>query len=201
MVEQSNNLYCREIFTAIDIFFSLPEPAEKASALVFHLFLSAMKKIKNIHLNDDPKVYQCFGCSPFNDFGLHLQFWDDGTELVSRWNPRPVLQSYPKVLHGGIQATLLDEIAGWVVYVKCGTVGVTAELKVRYKQPLYIDRGEITIRAGLIEQNKRMAVILARLIDSTGNNCAEAEIRYFLLSQAEAREKYNYPGVEAFYES
>src|SRR5665648_1301951 len=80
-----------------------------------------MRKINNIHLNDDPEIYQCFGCSPYNDFGLHLEFWDDGDELVSYWKPRPVLQSYPKVVHGGIQSTLLDEIAGWVVYVKCGT--------------------------------------------------------------------------------
>ena len=89
-----------------------------------------MRKIKNIHLNDDPEVYQCFGCSPHNDFGLHLEFWEDDDDLVSCWSPRPVLQSYPKVVHGGIQSTLMDEIAGWVVYVKCGTVGLTAEMKV-----------------------------------------------------------------------
>lgn len=160
-----------------------------------------MKKIRNIHLNDDQEVYQCFGCSPYNDFGLHLEFWDDGDELVSYWNPRPVLQSYPRVVHGGIQSTLMDEIAGWVVYVKCGTVGLTAEMKVRIRQPLYIDQGEITIRAGLIEQNKRMATINARLINPSGKTCAEAEIRYFLVPENEAREKYHYPGIDAFYET
>ena len=113
-----------------------------------------MRKIKNIHLNDDPEVYQCFGCSPYNEFGLHLEFWEDADEVVSFWNPSPILQSYPKVLHGGIQSTLLDEIAGWVVYVKCGTVGVTAEMKVRFKKPLMIDQGEITIRAKLLGQKQ-----------------------------------------------
>jgi uncharacterized protein (TIGR00369 family) len=160
-----------------------------------------MKKIKNIHLNDDPEVYQCFGCSPYNDFGLQLEFWDTGNELISSWIPRPVLQSYPKVVHGGIQATLLDEIAGWVVYVKCGTVGLTAEMKVKFRQPLFIDQGEITIRARLKEQNKRLATIHAELINSSGKICAEAELRYFLLSEIEAREKYHYPGIEAFYDN
>lgn len=158
-----------------------------------------MRKIKNIHLNDDPEVYQCFGCSPHNDFGLHLEFWEDDDDLVSHWSPRPVLQSYPKVVHGGIQSTLMDEIAGWVVYVKCGTVGLTAEMKVKFKQPLYIDRGEVTIRARFAEQNKRLATIQASLIDSSGKTCAEAEIRYFLLSESDAREKYNYPGIDAFF--
>lgn len=159
-----------------------------------------MRKIKNIHLNDDPELYQCFGCSPYNKFGLHLEFWEDGEELVTTWNPIPILQGYPKVLHGGIQSTLLDEIAGWVVYVKCGTVGVTAEMKVRFKKPLLIDQGEVTVRARLLEQNRRMASIESRLINSSGVVCAEAELRFFLLSATEAREKYNYPGIEAFFE-
>lgn len=163
------------------------------------LFLYVMRKIKNIHLNDDPEVYQCFGCSPYNAFGLHLEFWEDGDEVVSSWNPRPILQSYPKVLHGGIQSTLLDEIAGWVVYVKCGTVGVTAEMKVRFKAPVLIDQGELTIRARLMEQNKRMATIASRIINSSGKVCAEAELKFFLMSENDAREKYNYPGVEAFF--
>ncbi|MBV5314796.1 MAG: PaaI family thioesterase [Prolixibacteraceae bacterium] len=159
-----------------------------------------MRKIKNIHLTDDPEVYQCFGCSPYNEFGLQLEFWEDGEELVSYWNPRPILQSYPKVVHGGIQSTLMDEIAGWLVYVKCGTVGVTAEMKVRFKQPVTIDQGEITIRAKLLEQNTRMAIIQSRLINSSGKVCAEGELRFFLLSETDAREKYNYPGVDAFFE-
>lgn len=159
-----------------------------------------MRKIKNIHLTDDPEVYQCFGCSPYNEFGLQLEFWEDGDELVSYWNPRPILQSYPKVVHGGIQSTLMDEIAGWLVYVKCGTVGVTAEMKVRFKQPVTIDQGEITIRAKLLEQNTRMAIIQSRLINSSGKVCAESELRFFLLSETDAREKYNYPGVDAFFE-
>lgn len=159
-----------------------------------------MRKIKNIHLHEDPDVYQCFGCSPYNKIGLHLEFWEDGDEIVSKWNPISVLQGYPGVLHGGIQSTLLDEIAGWVVYVKCGTVGVTAEMKVRLRKPLLINQGEITIRAKLIEQNRRTAVIQSYLINSSGTTCAEAELRFFLMSETEAREKYNYPGVEAFFE-
>jgi acyl-coenzyme A thioesterase PaaI-like protein len=100
-----------------------------------------------------------------------------------------------------IQTTLLDEIAGWVVYVKCGTVGLTAEMKVKFRRPLYINQGEITIRARVTEQNKRLATIEAQLIDSSGTTCAEADLKYFLLSEKDAREKYHYPGVEAFFDS
>lgn len=64
-----------------------------------------------------------------------------------------------------------------------------------------IDQGEITIRAKLTEQNKRMATIQSRLINTSGITCAEAELRFFLLSETDAREKYNYPGVDAFFET
>lgn len=160
-----------------------------------------MRKIKNIHLKDDPKIYQCFGCSPYNEYGMHLEFWEDEDEVVSFWKPKSILQSYPNVLHGGIQSTLLDEIAGWVVYVKCGTVGVTAEMKVRFKCPLLIDQGDITIRAKLIDQNKRMATIESKLLNASGKVCAEAELRFFLIPETEACEKYNYPGIEAFFDN
>ena len=160
-----------------------------------------MRKIKNIYLNDDPEVYQCFGCSPHNDFGLHLEFWVDGDELVSYWNPSPVLQSHPNIIHGGIQATLMDEIAGWIVYVKCGTVGLTVEMNVKLKQPLYINQGQITITGRLIKGDKRIATIYAKLIDSSNKICAKADLKFFLLSETEALEKYHYPGVDAFYET
>jgi len=173
----------------------------KVKGNIFLLFLHNMRKIRNIHLSDDPDQYQCFGCSPHNNFGLQLEFWEDGDELVSYWDPRPILQSYPNVIHGGIQATLMDEIAGWVVYVKCGTVGLTVEMNVKFKQPLCIDLGQITIRGRLALCTKRIATIYAQLIDSSGKICAESELKFFLLSETDAREKYHYPGVEAFYET
>ena len=158
-----------------------------------------MRKVNNIHLHDDPELHQCFGCSPHNDIGLHLEFWDTGEGLVSHWNPRSVLQSYPNVIHGGIQATLMDEIAGWVVYVKCGTIGLTVEMNVKFLQPLCIDLGQITIRGRLSKQTKRIATIETQLIDSSEKICSEAEFKFFLVSETEAREKYHYPGVDAFF--
>lgn len=159
-----------------------------------------MRKIRNIHLDDDPEIYQCYGCSPYNPHGLHLEFWEDGSEIVSFWNPPKSLQSYPKVVHGGIQSTLMDEIAGWLVYVKCGTVGLTAEMNIRYKKPLYIDNGKVEIRAVLISQNSRFAEIATRLIDGNSIICAEGTVKYYLLSEDDAKKKYNYPGKNAFFD-
>ncbi len=167
----------------------------------YRLFFFKMKKIINIHRNDDPAQYQCIGCSPHNPIGIKLEFWDDGEGLYAEWEPRPEFMGWVNVLHGGIQATLLDEISAWVVYTKCATAGVTAEMQVKYKNTVFTNQGKIILRAVLLEQNKRIAVIQARLFDKDEKLCAEATVKYFIFPEKIAREKFHYPGVEAFYES
>ena len=96
-----------------------------------------MKKIINPWIGIDG--YNCFGCCPTNDAGIKMEFYEDGDEIVSFWQANEHYQSYLNTLHGGIQATLIDEIAGWVVFHKLQTIGVTNRLNVVYKKALHID--------------------------------------------------------------
>lgn len=168
--------------------------------LLAGFYFLAMRKIINIHRNDDPELYQCIGCSPHNPIGIKLEFWDDGESILSKWEPRPEFMGWVNVLHGGIQATLMDEIAAWVVYTKCATAGVTAELDIRYKKPVYTNRGEIIIKGQLKEMNKRLAFVTTQIFNNEEQLCAEAEVKYFIYPEKIAREKFFYPGVDAFYE-
>ena len=108
-----------------------------------------MKKIKN-PFNKIPD-YNCFGCSPNNQLGLKMEFFEDGEEIVSFWKPVKHFNGYINVLHGGIQSSLIDEIAYWTVLIKLKTSGVTARLDVRLKKPLYMDKGKIMLRSKLVE--------------------------------------------------
>ena len=164
------------------------------------LFQISMKKIINVHRNDDPEKYRCIGCSPHNPIGIKLEFWDDGECIISKWQPRPEFMGWVNVLHGGIQATLMDEIAAWVVYTKCATAGVTAELNVKYRKTVYTDQGEITIKGQLKEQNRRLAIIHTEIFNIKNELCAEADVKYFIFPEEVAKEKFYYPGVDAFYE-
>ncbi|TLX72370.1 PaaI family thioesterase [Labilibacter sediminis] len=158
-----------------------------------------MKKIVNPFVHSKDHNYECFGCSPLNSIGLQMEFWDTGDEIVSKWTPQKHLEGYMNVLHGGIQATILDEIASWTVYTKCETAGVTSNLDIKYKNPLYIDKGEITVRGKVQSLNKRLAFIQVSIENSEGKICAEGVVTYFLFSKELAKAKYQYPGVEAFY--
>lgn len=143
--------------------------------------------------------YDCFGCSPKNAHGLRMEFWDDGDSIISFWKPSKHLEGYLNVLHGGIQATMHDEIASWVVYTKCKVSGVTSNLEVKYKQPLLIDDREIVIKGEILDHNRRFATIKTSISNADEVVCSTAIVKYFLFSETDSVEKYQYPGFEAFY--
>ena len=115
-----------------------------------------MKKIRNPFTDLGTRDnYNCFGCSPNNEIGLQLEFWEDGEELMAKWQPRNLLEGWHNIIHGGIQAALLDELGGWIVLIKVKTAGVTSELNIRYLKPVNISKGEITVRGKVTSVEKR----------------------------------------------
>ncbi len=159
-----------------------------------------MKKIRNPFAPAASKgEYNCFGCSPANNRGLHLEFWEDGDLLVAKWKPQKEFEGWVGVLHGGIQATLLDEAAAWLVFVKLKTAGVTSGLNIAYAKPVFISKGEITVTARLHSIEKRLAKIECILTDGNKEVCATATASYFCFPEKIARAKYNYPGHKAFF--
>lgn len=144
--------------------------------------------------------YNCFGCSPDNENGLRMHFIDEGEYLTAVWSPKDYFQGYDNVLHGGIQSTLMDEIASWYVYAKLETAGVTSRLEVRYKKPVYMNKGDLRLKAKLIAKNRNLADIAVELFDADGKLCAIGQVQYFTFNEKVAREKFWYPGPEAFFE-
>jgi len=158
--------------------------------------MSKRTKIRNPF---DPLQNLCFGCGPENSAGLKLTFEEDDEKLYARWQPSIHFQGYTNVLHGGIIATLLDEVGAWCIYVKAGTSGVTSSMTVRYLKPVYISKGAVSIEASVISREEKSVRLLCRLFDGEGKKCAEADIDYFIYPENVARQRYSYPGKEAFY--
>jgi len=160
-----------------------------------------MIKIKNPFIELGTRHdYNCFGCSPFNEIGLQLDFWENGEELLAKWEPRKSLEGWMDVVHGGIQASLIDELAGWIVLIKMQTAGVTSELNIRYLNPVNISKGELTVVGKLMAVEKKLATIQVELFDGEGQKCAVANVVYFCFPENIAKAKYHYPGHKAFYE-
>lgn len=132
--------------------------------------------------------YRCFGCDPRSEQGLRMEFYEDGDRIVSRWKPRPEFQGWVDTLHGGIQATLADEISSWVVFRKFQTSGVTSRMEVRYLKPIHTSEDHITLQATVVRQRRNIVDIEVKIFNSQDQLCTEALCIYFLFPKEKAHE-------------
>ena len=153
-----------------------------------------MKKIKNPCLHKPG--YNCIGCSPDNPMGLHLDFWEDGEDVVSRWTPTADYQGWIDTLHGGVQSLLLDEVAGWVVTRKLQTTGVTSKMEVQYVKPISTYDSLLTIRARISRQMRNVAFIEGEIYNAHGEVCTKATLTYFCASRQKAEETMGFCGCD-----
>ena len=144
--------------------------------------------------------YNCFGCSPDNPIGLKMKFFEEGEFLVCDWEPDMKYQGYHNILHGGIQAALMDEIASWTVFVKADKGGVTSRSEIKYRKPVNISKGKIKLKSKLLEVNKRIAKVYVELVDNDSQRCSEAWFDYFILADGKSDEGMVFPGKKAFYQ-
>lgn len=80
---------------------------------------------------------RCFGCSPINRHGLHLNFREDRERVAVDCTFRIAkkFEGPPGHVHGGIIATILDEAMGKVNRQK-GVVALTRRMSVDYLKPI-----------------------------------------------------------------
>jgi uncharacterized protein (TIGR00369 family) len=154
-----------------------------------------------IELNNpyDINENKCFGCSQKNPLGLKLKFMESEDALHATWNPGEYYQGYPNILHGGIISALLDEMGGWCISVKAGTAGVTRELRIKFLAPVYVTKGEVSIKAAITEIAGKNASVHCQLFNSQGKLCAEANAEFYIYPPEVAKSRFRYPGKEAFY--
>jgi acyl-coenzyme A thioesterase PaaI-like protein len=90
-----------------------------------------------------PNSRNCFICGVENPLGLNVKFFDTGPGEVSAECTVPEeFQGYPGVVHGGIVAALLDEVAG---RSQMGDVDnprfmFTARLEIRYRKNVPVEK-------------------------------------------------------------
>ena len=156
------------------------------------------RKILNPYTQYDG--YQCFGCSPDNKHGLRMTFIEDGDTVISEWEPREYMQGFFNVLHGGIQATLMDEIGFWCMQIKSKTAGVTSSMTSRFIRSIPTNKGKIKLVASMKGKRRNLVDVHVDLYCPDGKLCAQSDITYFTYPPEIARKKLYYPPYEQFFE-
>ena len=151
-----------------------------------------MKKIVNPWTGI--KDYFCFGCSPENEAGVKMEFYEDGEDIVSIWHPKPQYQGWKDTLHGGIQAVLLDEICAWAIALKLQTAGVTSKMELRYLKPVHTTDEYLVIRGTIAERKRNIVTVDACIYDQAGEPCTKASCTYFTFSKEKALNELHFSG-------
>ncbi len=138
----------------------------------------------------DPHLFgedqPCFGCSPTHPTGFRLRFAREGSDVVTRFVPGPTHQGPPAIMHGGLVATLADEIAAWAVVALLGKFGFTAAFEGKLKAPVRI--GAEVVGRGRIEREAGR-IVAVRVELSQGEGLAFTGLFTFVLLDRSGAEK------------
>jgi acyl-coenzyme A thioesterase PaaI-like protein len=120
----------------------------------------------------------CFVCGVENPWGLHLSFTQTASgEVVADFVAPETYQGYPGIVHGGIVAAMLDEIAGRALMgddPASPRFMFTARLELRYRRNVPIGK-PLHLVGKALKKKDRTALASAQLFGPDGSLLAEAE--------------------------
>ena len=132
-----------------------------------------------------PHTKSCFVCGENNPIGLQQRFETDGQVVRARFTPRPEHAGFKGVIHGGILATLLDEIMVWACAVRTRRFAYCAEMTIRYQRPAP-PGGEVLVEAELVADRRgRVFEARAEARNSDGELLAQATGKYMPIRDAD----------------
>ena len=88
-----------------------------------------------------PNSEMCFVCGRANPVGLYMKFFDNGeSEVSSQYTVPGHYQSYPGIVHGGVLASMLDEVVARVSMIgDPHHFMMSVRLEVLYRQPVPVE--------------------------------------------------------------
>jgi len=117
----------------------------------------------------------CFACGRDNPLSLKLEFEKRDGDYITRFTPRKEHQGYVGMTHGGIVATLLDEVMARLVWAD-GHRALTAEMTMRLRLPARTGE-ELTVVGRITGEDRRTISCSAEARDSEGRVVAKATAR------------------------
>lgn len=137
-----------------------------------------------------PHTAGCVVCGPDNPQGLKLNFEVDldlppaSATIRTRFIAERRHIGFQGILHGGITATILDEVMVWAAswggkrFCYCG------EMSVRYRLPVRVG-AELWAESQIVSMRRRLIETTGRIIDETGQLYAEASGKYVPVADAQ----------------
>lgn len=135
--------------------------------------------------------HNCFACGLENPIGMRLQIELGEGIAAARWTAGEHYVGWSDKLHGGIIATLLDEVMAWAPS-SFDSWAVTAEMTVRYRSPA-MPGEELQAEGRVVERRRRIYDVRGEVRGGDGRVIAEGHGRYLGATpteKSELRERY-----------
>ena len=113
----------------------------------------------------------CFGCSKRNEIGLHLDFWWNDGKAYSKVKLGREYCGFEGVVHGGIVATLLDEISSWALGFDRTKMSFTLNAKIDYLKIVPVNQ-ELYLVGDVLEKNGDISKVRSVVLNHEGNALA-----------------------------
>jgi uncharacterized protein (TIGR00369 family) len=136
---------------------------------------------------------RCFGCGSGNARGMRLAFeLDESSQrVIGRFRLGPEYQGGTGFIHGGIIATVLDEVMSKVSRFS-NVRAVTAELTVEYLKPVRVDE-ELRVEGFSTRRNGRDLYYEGEIRNAAGTVLARGRGRFVIIDP----ERYNKKNQES----
>jgi acyl-coenzyme A thioesterase PaaI-like protein len=121
----------------------------------------------------------CFGCSPTHPSGLNLRFRRRGERVLSRYTIADRFHGAPGVAHGGIVATILDEVSCAAVHLVTDRWVTTGELTVRYERPCPVEQ-PLDVAAAIVDRTHPRYWVVEAELHRAGERVARSTGKFFL---------------------
>jgi uncharacterized protein (TIGR00369 family) len=123
-------------------------------------------------------------CGTENPSGLDVAPELDGKKVIARFVPGDTHRGFSRAVHGGITASLLDEVVGVAAGQRSGGKCATVELTIRYLRPLLVGV-PIVAEGWAVRRQGRFIIGAGRVIDSEGRILASARGRFLPLDEGQ----------------
>jgi acyl-coenzyme A thioesterase PaaI-like protein len=106
-----------------------------------------------------PQTMACFGCGHGNPAGVSLKMKTDGKAVYADWSPRQEHAGFSHAVHGGVIATVIDEMMAWACGILGGKFAYSVDMNIRYHK--VIEPGMQIRCVGNLDENRRGKLFLA----------------------------------------
>lgn len=138
----------------------------------------------------------CFGCSPTHPHGLRMTFEREADAITTRFVPEQRHQGPPGCMHGGLVATLADELAAWAIIGLRDKFGFTATFSGTFHQPVRIGV-EVAGVSRIVKDRRRLMDVEVELTQE-GAMAFTGEFRFVIPDRAGAEKMIGGPLPDAW---